>query len=197
LVARIIEPPPEIDGYGNTGMTLGLGCGYTDLAQLLLRAHSWMMRWICCLLALAVVLFLPVRAGDKPPQIMFRVHVQIAGEGLSAQEATSIPIPPNGEIIQVRTLAEATERDIIAAQQDAGGLHIQFNHVGTVNLNAVTAQNQGHILVVLVDGQVFYAPTIDEQISNGRLDIPHQLPPTILAALQAMVQDNVKQANRS
>lgn len=127
---------------------------------------------------------------------MLRVHVQTTGQGLSAQEATTIPIPPNGEQIQVRTMPEASERDVIAAQQDAGGLHLQFNHVGTVNLNAATAQNQGHILVVLIDGQVFYAPVIDEQISNGRLDIPHQLPPTVLAALQERVQFNVKEAGR-
>ena len=55
---------------------------------------------------------------------------------------------------------------------------------------------KGHILVVLIDGQVFYAPIIDEQISNGRLDIPHQLPPNILAALQARVQFNLKEAAR-
>jgi len=155
------------------------------------------MRWICFLLALIVVLFLPARAGSKPPEVMLRIHVQTAGEGLSAQEATMIPIPPNGEQIQVRTLPEASERDVISAVQDAGGLHLQFNHVGTVNLNAVTAQNQGRILVILVDGQVFYAPTIDEQISNGHLDIPHQLPPNILAALQARVQFNLKEAARN
>jgi hypothetical protein len=155
------------------------------------------MRWICLSLALLIILFLPARAGSDPPQIMLRVHIQTSGEGLSTQEATTIPIPPNGEMIQVRTLAEATERDVIGAVQDGNGLHLQFNHAATVNLNAVTAQNQGRILIVLVDGQVFYAPTIDMQISNGRLDIPHQLPPNILAALQAMVKDNVKQANRT
>ena len=144
-----------------------------------------------------LVTFSIAHAGSKPPAFMLRVHVQTNGEGLSAQEATTIPIPPDGEQIQVRTLPEASERDVIAVSQDAGGLHLQFNHVGTVNLNAVTAQNQGHILVVLVDGQVFYAPNIDEQISNGRLDIPHQLPPNLLAALQARVAYNVKEAARN
>ena len=155
------------------------------------------MRWICFSLALMVVTFLPARAGSTPPQVTLRVHVQTNGEGLSAQEATTIPIPPDGEQIQVRTLPEASERDLVGVQQDAGGLHLQFNHVGTVNLNAVTAQNQGHIMVVLIDGQVFYAPTIDEQISNGRLDIPHQLPPNILALLEALAQKNVKEAART
>ena len=152
------------------------------------------MRWICLLLAL--VLFSPARAGSDPPQVTLRIHVQTSGEGLSAQEATTIPIPPNGEQIQVRTLPEASERDLVAVEQDAGGLHLQFNHVGTVNLNAVTAQNQGRILVVLIDGRPFYAPMIDEQISNGRIDIPHQVPAQIYALLQQFVARNLKEAAR-
>ncbi len=128
--------------------------------------------------------------------VTLRVHVQTAGEGLSAQQATSIPIPPNGEQIQVRTLPETSERDLVAVAEDAAGLHLQFNHVGTVALNAATAQNQGRIMVVLVDGQIIYAPVIDTQISNGRLDIPHQVPAQIVAQLQDLAQHNVREANK-
>ena len=156
------------------------------------------MRFLCLLVALLLVTYTPAHAGHSKPKIIFRVHVQTAGEGLSPQEATTVTLPPHGEQIQVRTLPELTERDIIDAQPTpSGGLHITFGHVGTVNLNAVTAQNQGRILVVLIDGYVVYAPIIDEQINNGQLDIPHQFTPQILQLLQEVAKENVRQANRT
>ncbi|MCE0523143.1 MAG: hypothetical protein LV480_09560 [Methylacidiphilales bacterium] len=156
------------------------------------------MRWTFLLIGLLFLTFLPARAGHSPPLITFRVHVQTTGEGQSALEVTTISIPPNGETIQVRTLPEITESNIIGVQQDASGvLHLQFDHVGQVNLNAVTAQNQGRILVVLIDGYVIYAPVIDEQIGNGRLDIPHQVSPQILLLLQQVAQKNIKEAART
>jgi hypothetical protein len=66
-----------------------------------------------------------------------------------------------------------------------------------VNLSAVTAQNQGRILVVLINNTIFYAPVIDTQISDGRLDIPHHLTPQALALMQEVVQKNIRQANKS
>jgi len=161
------------------------------------RGHSSLMRWTCLMLGLLVLTFLPARAGHKPPQVTLRIHIQTTGAGQSAQEVTTITVPPNNEQIQVRTLPEVTEEDLIDVQQDAAGLHLKFNHAGQVNLDAVTAQNQGRILVVLVDGYVIYAPSIDEQISNGRLDIPHPLPAQILQYLQDVARHNVIEANKA
>jgi hypothetical protein len=155
------------------------------------------MRWICLLAGFLFLTFLPARAGHSPPRIFLRVHVQTTGEGLSAMEATTIKIPPNGEEIMIRTLPEVTEKNLVGVAQDDSGLHLTFDHVGQVNLNAVTAQNQGRILVVLIDGFVIYAPLIDEQISNGRLDIPHPVPPQVLALLQDVVTQNIRQSNKS
>jgi len=155
------------------------------------------MRDASLLLGLLLFTFLPARAGHSPPKIFFRIHVQTTGVDLSPQEATTISLPPNGEPIQIRTFPEVTEGNLIDVQQDAGGLHLQFDHIGTVNLNAVTAQNQGRILVVLIDNTVFYAPIIDTQISNGRLDIPHHVTPQALALLQEVAQKNARQALKS
>jgi hypothetical protein len=69
--------------------------------------------------------------------------------------------------------------------------------VGQVNLNAVTAQNQGRILVVLIDGYVVYAPIIDEQITDGELDLPRPLPAQVLQLLQEVARRNVRQAART
>jgi preprotein translocase subunit SecD len=155
------------------------------------------MRRTCLLLGLLVFTFLPAHAGHSPPKVALRIHVQTTGDGQSPQEATTISLPPNGEQIQVRTLPEVSEQDLVDVQQDSSGLHLTFNHSGSVNLSAVTAQNQGRIMVVLIDGAVFYAPIIDEQISNGRLDIPRTVGPQILGALQDVVKYNLRQAART
>ncbi len=155
------------------------------------------MRWTCLLLGLLVFTFLPAHAGHSAPKVALRIHVQTTGEGQSAQEATVISLPPNGEQIQIRTLPEVSEQELIDVRQDASGLHLGFNHTGTVSLNAVTAQNQGRILVILIDGAVFYAPIIDVQINDGRLDIPRQVGPEILGYLQDVVKYNLKQAART
>jgi len=142
--------------------------------------------------------FLPARAGHSPPKVILRVHVQTPGEGQSPLEVTTLSLPPNGERIQVRTLPEVTEHDLVDVRQDASGVvHLLFNHVGQVNLSAVTAQNQGRILVVLIDGQIVYAPIIDEQITNGELDLPRPINPQVLQLLQEVARKNVRQAART
>jgi preprotein translocase subunit SecD len=156
------------------------------------------MRWTCLLVGFLSLTFQTAQAGHSPPKVVLRIHVQSPGEGQSPLEVTTITIPPNGEKIQVRTLPEVTEGELIGVQQDlSGGVRLQFNHVGQVNLSAVTAQNQGRILVVLIDGYVVYAPTIDEQITNGELDIPHPINPQIVQLLQEVVRKNLKQAART
>jgi preprotein translocase subunit SecD len=149
------------------------------------------------LIGLLLLTVLPVQAGHKPPMVFLRVHVQTTGEGQSPMEATTIPIPPQGEQILVRTLPEVSESQLIDAQQDAAGLRLKFNHSGQVSLSACTAQNQGRILVVLIDGQVVYAPVIDEQITDGELDIPHPVPPAIVQLLQEVAKKNVRRDNRT
>lgn len=113
-------------------------------------------------------------------------------------EVTTISLPPNGEQIQIRTLPELTEHDLIDVRQDASGtVRLLFNHAGQVNLSAVTAENQGRILVVLIDGYVVYAPVIDEQITNGELDLPRPVGPQILGLLQEVARQNVRQASKT
>jgi len=113
-------------------------------------------------------------------------------------EVTTIQLPPNGEQILIRALPEATEKELVAVQQDAAGtVHLQFNHDGQVALSAVTAENQGRILVVTLNGYIIYAPVIDEQITNGELDLPHPMAPQILQLLQDIAKENVRKANKT
>jgi len=144
------------------------------------------------------LLFVPAQAGHSPPKIFLRVHIQTAGDGMSSQETTTIAIPPNGERILIRSLPEITENDLADVQQDPSGtIRLIFNHHGQIALNAVTGENQGRILVVLIDGYVVYAPTIDEQINSGELDIPHQLNPQVMQLLQETAKKNNQQAART
>jgi preprotein translocase subunit SecD len=155
------------------------------------------MRLVYLLLGLMFLTYLPARAGHSPPKVTLRVHVQTAGEGQSPMEVTRIQVPPTGETILIRALPEVSESQLIGVEQDANGLRLQFNHSGTVSLSAVTAQNQGRILVVMLDGQVVYAPLIDTQISNGELDIPHPMPAEIVKVLQDLAKENIRHAAKS
>jgi preprotein translocase subunit SecD len=155
------------------------------------------MRWTCLLLGLLALTYIPAHAGHSPPKVTLHVHVQTNGVGLSPQEASTLAIPPNGETIQVRTMPEVTELDLTGATEDNGTLRLQFDHRGSVALSAATAENQGRILVVLMNGIIIYAPIIDEQITTGELDIPKTFDPRLVALLQELAKQNVRKANKT
>jgi preprotein translocase subunit SecD len=146
----------------------------------------------CLFLAWLCLMLVPARAGHSPPPILLRIYVQTNGEGLAATQAHEITIPPDNETIQIRALPEVTEGNLNAVETDAAGhVHFHFDHEGQVNLDAVTAQNQGRILVVFINGYIIYAPTIDEEISDGELVIPHPLPAEVVQILQDTAKRNV------
>lgn len=145
------------------------------------------------IVVLALVLVaLPAHAGKTPPKIQFRVHVQATGGG--DDQVQTVYLPPNNEPIQIRSLPEVTEHDIVGVQPQANGTLILFNHSGDINLSAATAQNQGRVMVVFINGYIIYAPIIDEQITNGQLLIPHPFSPDVLKLLQDVAQHNVTNA---
>jgi hypothetical protein len=135
---------------------------------------------------------LPVHAGHSAPKIFLRIHVQTTGTGLPDDQAHTVLIPPNGEAIQVRALPEVSERNLIGVETRPNGTLLFFDHEGQINLEAVTAQNQGRILVVLLDGYVIYAPVIDEEIGNGQLLLPHPLDPRVVQVLKDVATNNVR-----
>jgi hypothetical protein len=155
-----------------------------------------LIRWSLFPLPLILLGFLPVHAGSKPPpRITLRVYIQTAGEGLPTTQAISMPLPPNGEIIQVRAFPEISEHDLIDVKTDPNGnVYFILNHRGKTNLDATTGEDQGRIMVVMLNGYVIYAPIIDQQITNGVLEIPHALPAEVVTALRQIAQDNVKNA---
>jgi hypothetical protein len=155
------------------------------------------MRAALCVLGILVLITWPARAGKSPPKVVLSVHIQTTGDGLSANEAQTVFLPPNGEPIQIRTVPEVSEKDLISVDPEPGGTLLTFNHAGEINLSAVTAQNQGRILVVLINGYIVYAPLVDEQISNGQLLLPHALAPQVVQLLQDVAKKNVQENRRT
>jgi hypothetical protein len=152
------------------------------------------MRYLLFVLILLTIL--PAQAGHSAPKVLFRVHVQTTGTGLSEDQAHTVLLPPNGEAIQVRALPEVSEQNLIGVEPKPGGTLFSFDHQGQVALDAVTAQNQGRILVVLVDGYVVYAPLIDQQISNGQLLVPRPMAPNVIQLLKQVAAQNLREHTR-
>jgi len=152
------------------------------------------MRYI--LFALALLVALPAYAGKSPPKITLRIHVQTTGDGLSQNQAQTVYLPPNGEPIQLRAMPEVSEHNLIAIDPRPGGTLLTYDHDGQINLSAVTAQNQGRIMVVFLDGYIIYAPVIDEQITNGQLLLPHALTPHAVQLLQDVAKKNVRDSRK-
>jgi hypothetical protein len=150
------------------------------------------MRYL--LFALALFIVLPAHGGKSPPKLLLRIHVQTTGSGLAENQARTVLLPPNNEPIQVRGLPEVSERNLIGVEpQKNGGTLLAFDHEGQINLSAVTAQNQGRVLVVFLNGYIIYAPIIDEQITNGQMLLPHPLDPKIVKLLQDIAADNTRE----
>ena len=155
------------------------------------------MRFLFRLLGAAVLLALPAPAGSSPPKVIFRVFVQTSAEGLPSTQARQITVPPDNESITIRALPELSEADLVDVHADASGnVHFMLDHRGQVDLDAVTAQNPGRILVVTLNGYVLYAPIIDQQISNGELIMPHPLDPAVIELLEEEAKGNVKESQR-
>ena len=146
--------------------------------------------------ALAFLAVCPTHAGQSPPKLLLRIHVQTTGDGMSVNQAVNVLLPPNGEPIQVRALPEVTERNLVGVDPQPGGTLLTFDHQGEVNLSAVTAENQGRYLVVFLNGYIIYSPMIDEQITSGQLLLPHPLAPQIVSLLQDIAKKNVREGQK-
>jgi len=112
-----------------------------------------------------------VGAAEKPP-VLLRVHLQ-APEG--AQGMVTVPVtllnPP--ETIAIRNIPELSEKDIRQVRTLADGtVVVEFDDFGKTKLEVATNTGRGLILVVIVNGRVIYAPTIDAHLTRGALALP-------------------------
>lgn len=110
-------------------------------------------------------------AAEKPP-VLFRAHLQ-APEG--AQGMVTVPIsllnPP--QTIAIRNLPEVSEKEILRVRTLLDGtVVVDFDDFGKTKLEVATNTGRGLILVVIVNGRIVYAPTIDTTLTQGSLALP-------------------------
>ena len=79
--------------------------------------------------------------------------------------------PP--ETIAIRNIPELSEKDIRQVRTLVDGtVVVEFDDFGKTKLEVATNTGRGLILVVIVNGRVVYAPTIDANLTRGALALP-------------------------
>ena len=115
--------------------------------------------------------FLWVAAAEKPP-VLLRVHLQ-ASEGAKGMVTVPVTLLNPPETIAIRNLPEVSEKEIRAVRTLADGtVVVEFDDFGKTKLEVATNTGRGLILVVIVNGRVVYAPTIDMNLTTGALALP-------------------------
>lgn len=126
-----------------------------------------MLRLIPCLVGLVVWM----GAAEKPP-VLLRVHLQ-APEGAKGMVTVPVTLLNPQETIAIRNLPELSEKEIRQIRTLADGtVVVEFDDFGKTKLEVATNTGRGLILVVIVNGRVVYAPTIDTNLTRGTLALP-------------------------
>jgi hypothetical protein len=154
------------------------------------------MKLRCGFVCWAILLALCTLAGAPKPTVSWRVHVQVAGEGLPRSQALPLVLNKPAEQIYIKTLPELSERDIFDVRafpaEDSLGMVVKLSPHGTHVLNSATFQNHGRILVVFLNGRVIYSPVIDRHITNGELLIPRGVFPKEIEQIKALAGKSKK-----
>jgi len=112
-----------------------------------------------------------IGAAEKPP-ILLRVHLQ-APEGAKGMVTVPVTLLNPPETIAIRNIPELSEKDIRQVRTMADGtVVVEFDEFGKTKLEVATNTGRGLILVVIVNGRVVYAPTIDTNLTKGALALP-------------------------
>jgi len=116
-------------------------------------------------------LILWIGAAEKPP-VLLRVHLQ-APEGAKGMVTVPVTLLNPPETIAIRNIPEVSEKDIKNVRSMADGtVVVEFDDFGKTKLEVATNTGRGLILVVIVNGRVVYAPTIDTNLTRGALALP-------------------------
>ena len=144
----------------------------------------------------AVLLALCTVAGAPKPKVTWRVHLQVAGDGMPRSQAIPLILTKPPEQIFIKAISELSERDIFDVRgfpaNDSFGMVVRLNPHGTHVLDSITLQNQGQIMVVFLNGRIVYSPVIDQRIPNGELVIPRGIMPDEIGAIKALIGKSQK-----
>jgi len=112
-----------------------------------------------------------IGAAEKPPALL-RVHLQ-APEGVKGMVTVPVTLLSPPETIAIRNIPELSEKDVASVRTLADGtLVVEFDDFGKTKLEVATNTGRGLILVVIVNGRVVYAPTVDTNLTRGALALP-------------------------
>lgn len=110
-------------------------------------------------------------AAEKPP-VLLRVHLQ-APEGAKGMVTVPVTLLNPPETIAIRNIPEVSEKEIREVRTLAdGSVLVAFDDFAKTKLEVATNTGRGLILVVIVNGRVVYAPTIDTILTRGSLALP-------------------------
>jgi len=112
-----------------------------------------------------------IGAAEKPP-VLLRVHLQ-APEGAKGMITVPVTLLNPPETIAIRNIPELSEKEIRSVRTLVDGtVVVEFDDFGQTKLEVATNTGRGLILVVIVNGRVVYAPTIDTNLTRGGLALP-------------------------
>lgn len=121
------------------------------------------------LVFLAAILLM---AGGKKPTFTFRIHAEVKNP-TPGSKVLPVQLYQPSEQIYIGKYSDLNENQIQGFQKTAnGGVIFYLTSVGKSALEALTSNNIGSTLVVICDGRVVHAPSIDMVIRDGRLYIP-------------------------
>ena len=139
-----------------------------------------------------VGLALMLMGSGPQPTLSFRIHTELTTVSAPGQAVPVTLFNPDQEI-HISRFADLTENHVADVQRmPGGGVLVLFKQEGASLLDVATTNNQGRIMVVMVNGRVLYAPVIDAPLRKGRM----MLPPGITDEEFTLWQKNLASARR-
>jgi hypothetical protein len=124
--------------------------------------------------SLIVALFAASVLGKDRPCV-FRVHAE-ANPNDTASFSTSVPALFSGKRVAIERMPRLSERDVVAfspysAKDGSYGALFQLDEHGRISLDALSVEQRGRLLFVLVNARPVAQLEIDQRVSDGRIYI--------------------------
>jgi hypothetical protein len=124
--------------------------------------------------SLIVALFAASVLGKDRPCV-FRVHTE-ANPNDTASFSTSVPALFSGKRVAIERMPRLSERDVVAfypysAKDGSYGALFQLDEHGRISLDALSVEQRGRLLFVLVNARPVAQLEVDQRVSDGRIYI--------------------------
>ena len=124
--------------------------------------------------SLIVALFAASVLGKDRPCV-FRVHAE-ANPNDTAAFSASVPALFSGKRVAIERMPRLSERDVVAfypysAKDGSYGALFQLDEHGRISLDALSVEQRGRLLFVLVNARPVAQLEVDQRVSDGRIYI--------------------------